>query len=62
MGDDYPRAIDLVSSGHVNVRAMVTHRESLDAAPDVFEALAQNPARLCKGALLSQRKRGDGPK
>src|SRR5271166_707165 len=32
MGDDYPRAIDFVSSGRVNVRALVTHRESLNAA------------------------------
>jgi L-iditol 2-dehydrogenase len=42
MDDDYPRAIDLVSSGGVNVRAIVTHRESLDVAPELFEVLAQN--------------------
>ena len=51
MGDDYPRAIDLVSSGRVNVRAMVTHRESLDAAPEVFEALAQNRPGYVKALL-----------
>ena len=28
MGDDFPHAIDLVSSGRVKVRALVTHRES----------------------------------
>jgi threonine dehydrogenase-like Zn-dependent dehydrogenase len=27
MGDDFPRAIDLVSSDRVNARALVTHRE-----------------------------------
>jgi L-iditol 2-dehydrogenase len=32
MGDDFPRAIDFISSGRVNVRAIVTHRESLNAA------------------------------
>jgi L-iditol 2-dehydrogenase len=30
--DDYPPATDLVTSGGVNVRAVVTHRESLNAA------------------------------
>jgi L-iditol 2-dehydrogenase len=39
MGDDFPRAIDLVSSDRVNVRALVTHRESLNAALGLFEAL-----------------------
>jgi L-iditol 2-dehydrogenase len=42
MGDDFLRGIDLVSSGRVNARALVTHGESLNAAPDLFEALAQN--------------------
>ena len=32
IGDDYSRAVDLVTSGRVNVRALVTHRESLKAA------------------------------
>ena len=42
MGDDYPRAIDLVTSGRVNVKALVTHRATLAAAPELFEALANN--------------------
>jgi threonine dehydrogenase-like Zn-dependent dehydrogenase len=42
IGDDFPRAIDLVTSGRANVRAMVTHREGPNAAPDLFESLAQN--------------------
>ena len=49
--DDFPRAIDLVSSGRVNVKAMVTHRESLNAAPEVFEVLAQNQAGYLKVLL-----------
>jgi L-iditol 2-dehydrogenase len=31
-GNDYPRATDLVTSGRLNVRAIVTHGESLNAA------------------------------
>jgi L-iditol 2-dehydrogenase len=31
MSDDYPRAID--PAGRVNVRALVTHRESLNGHP-----------------------------
>jgi L-iditol 2-dehydrogenase len=52
MGDDFPRAIALVISGRVNVRALVTHRESPNAAPELFEALAQNQPGHLK-ALLS---------
>jgi threonine dehydrogenase-like Zn-dependent dehydrogenase len=44
MGDDFPRAIDLVSSDRVNVRALVTHRESLNAAPELFEARISMPS------------------
>jgi threonine dehydrogenase-like Zn-dependent dehydrogenase len=58
MGDDFPRAIDLVSSGGVNVRALVTHRESLNAAPELFEALAQNRPGYLKALLYPN---GDGP-
>jgi hypothetical protein len=57
MGDDYPRAIEFVSSGRVNVRALVTHRESLNAAPEVFCGACAEPARLYEGAPLSQRRR-----
>jgi hypothetical protein len=51
MGDDFPRAVDLVSSDRVNVRALVTHRESLKAAPELFEALAQNRPGSLKALL-----------
>ena len=51
MGDDFPRAIDLVSSDRVNVRALVRHRESLNAAPELFEALVQNRPGYLKALL-----------
>ena len=62
MGDDYPRAIDLVRSGRVNVRALVTHCEGLDAAPEVFEALAQNRPGNVKALLYPNGQGADGPK
>jgi L-iditol 2-dehydrogenase len=61
MGDDYPRAIDLVTSGRVNVRAIVTHRESLNAALKLFEALAQNQPSYVKALLYPNGEDGDGP-
>ena len=42
MGDDYPRAIELVRSGRVNVAKVVSHQVGLDEAPRMFEALARN--------------------
>jgi L-iditol 2-dehydrogenase len=51
MGDDYPRAIELVTSGRANVRGLVTRRESLKAVPELFEALAQNQPGYVKALL-----------
>jgi threonine dehydrogenase-like Zn-dependent dehydrogenase len=59
MGDDYPRAIDLVTSGGVNVRA--THRESLDASPELFKARAQNQPSYVKALLYPNGENRDGP-
>lgn len=42
MGDDYPRAIELIRSGRVNVAKVVSHQVGLDDAPRMFEALARN--------------------
>jgi L-iditol 2-dehydrogenase len=55
MGHDHPCAIDLLSSGRVNVRATASHRESLNAGPR-FGALAQNRPGYVK-ALLHPTKR-----
>jgi L-iditol 2-dehydrogenase len=51
MGDDYPRAIRLVSSGRVDVKSVVTHRESLTMAPKLFEALAESRSGYVKALL-----------
>ncbi|GAB2462527.1 NAD(P)-dependent alcohol dehydrogenase [Xylanimonas ulmi] len=37
MKEVYPRAIDLVTSGRVDVRSLVSHRFALDDAPRAFE-------------------------
>jgi L-iditol 2-dehydrogenase len=62
MGDDYPRAIELVTSGRVNVRALVTHRVGLDAAPAVFEALALNRPGYVKALLYPNGEHVGGRK
>jgi L-iditol 2-dehydrogenase len=62
MRDDYPRAIELVTSGRVDVRALVTHREVLDAAPELFEALAQNRPGYVNALLYPNGQGADGPK
>jgi len=51
MGDDFPRAIRLVLSGRVNVRALVTHRDGLNRGPQLFEALAQGGSGYLKALL-----------
>jgi L-iditol 2-dehydrogenase len=40
MGEVYPRAIDLIASGRVDVATLVTHRVDLAATPGAFQALA----------------------
>jgi hypothetical protein len=39
----------------VNVRALVTHRERLNVAPELFEALAQNQPEYLKALLYPKR-------
>ena len=58
MGDDYPRAIRLVSSGQVNVRAVVTHREGLKKAPELFENLAEGRPGYLKVLLYPNGESG----
>jgi L-iditol 2-dehydrogenase len=41
MAEVYPRAIDLVAHGAVDVRSIVSHRYALDAAADAFETAAR---------------------
>jgi L-iditol 2-dehydrogenase len=61
MSDHHPRAIDLATSRRVNVRALVTHRESLKAARALFEALAQNRPGCVKALPYPNGEDGDGP-
>jgi L-iditol 2-dehydrogenase len=42
MGDTYPRSIELVTSGRVDVRSVVTHRIPLEEGAGAFAALANN--------------------
>lgn len=42
MGEVYPRAIELVKSGKVDVASMVSHHIGIDKAPAAFQALAEN--------------------
>jgi hypothetical protein len=43
------------------MRAIVTHRESLDAAPKIFRALAQNQPSYVEALLYPNGEDGDGP-
>ena len=52
MGDAYPRAIAFVTSGRVDVRAVVTHQAPLGEAPALFEALAASRPGYLKALLL----------
>jgi threonine dehydrogenase-like Zn-dependent dehydrogenase len=38
MGDVYPRAIQLVAGGHVDVRSLVTHRFPLARIAEGYDA------------------------
>ena len=51
MGEVYPRAIDLVDSGRVDVATLVTHRVGLEEAPGVFRALADNEPGYVKALI-----------
>ena len=48
MGFVYPRAIELVASGKVDVIALVSHRIGLDAGPEAFRRLAERAPGMNK--------------
>lgn len=60
MGDVYPRAIDLVASGRVDVTTLVTHRVDLAAAPDMFRALADNEPGFVKVLIYPNKQESKG--
>jgi L-iditol 2-dehydrogenase len=51
MGEVYPRAIELVRSGKVDVVSMVTHRVGLEETPGVLQALADNAPGYVKALI-----------
>lgn len=42
MGDVYPRAIELVTNGKIDVKSIISHRIGLTETPAAFKALAAN--------------------
>ncbi len=44
----FPRAIALLASGRIDVHPLVSHRFSLDKAPEAFAFAADNPAQTIK--------------
>lgn len=56
MGHVYPRAIALVASGKVDVRALVTNEFSLDDAPDAFRRHADDEPGLVKSIIIPDAK------
>ena len=53
----YPRAVELVASGRVDVASIVTHKVDLAAAPDVFRALADSEPGLGKVLICPNGRR-----
>jgi L-iditol 2-dehydrogenase len=51
MGHVYPRAIELVRRGQVNVRRIATHHFPLAAAPEAFARQAERSQGIIKGIL-----------
>ena len=52
MGEVYPRAIRLVSSGRVDVRSMIKHTFALEDAPRAFQLHAENAPGMIKSIIL----------
>jgi L-iditol 2-dehydrogenase len=52
MGHVYPRAIELVVTGRVDVRSLVTHRFALEKAPDAFRRHANDEPGLVKSIIV----------
>ncbi len=51
MGDVYPRAIDLVASGKVDVDCLVSHRFGLEGTPEAFSIQANEAEGLLKSLI-----------
>ena len=55
MGDVYPRAIELVTSGKINVKTIISHRIGLSETPAAFRALAANAPGYLKVLVIPKR-------
>ncbi|MEK1890399.1 MAG: alcohol dehydrogenase catalytic domain-containing protein [Phyllobacterium sp.] len=51
MGEVYPRAIELVAGGKVDVTSLVTHQVGLDEAPETFRNHADNAPGYIKSLI-----------
>ena len=47
----YPEAIELVTTGRVNARALITHRFPLDRAVEAFDLVASLSDGVCKALI-----------
>ena len=54
MGHVYQRAIELVASGRVDVRTLVTRRFPLDEAADAFRQHANDEPGLVKSLIVAR--------
>lgn len=52
MGDVYPRAIELVATGKVDVNVLVSHRFTLDEAPEAFRLHAEDAPGMVKSIIF----------
>jgi (R,R)-butanediol dehydrogenase/meso-butanediol dehydrogenase/diacetyl reductase len=46
LGGNFPASIELLKSGQVNAKPLITHRFSLDQAAEAFKAQLQDPAAI----------------
>lgn len=60
MGHVYPRAIELVALGKVDVEAVVSHRFSLKEGPEAFRRHANNEPGLIKSLIYPSRFDDEG--
>jgi len=56
-GKEYTTALDLLSSGKLNVSSMITHRLKLEDGPDVFEELVNPESNTTFGKVIFEPDR-----
>lgn len=59
MGDVYPRAIELVSEGKVDVDLLISHQFTLDETPDAFKMQADQELGLVKSIVYPSGFKGE---